>query len=432
MCRKLFHRMILLGLLLCITPLISITWSQIYEGYTLASSGSSIKLIDWNNKLINSWSAGGTVQTAAYLLEDGSVLFPIGASGCFNGHGAHPQGRLKRLDWNGNILWDYTYCSSNYVGAYDMEPMPNGNVALIVHYNESSGFEGAPGRIVEIKPTGKTTGEKVWECNVTDLIDDAGYLNSISYNPTLDQFAVTIQEPTHTCLIIDHKTGSIVADYSISSGRIHGCSWVMDTYIGSDKKIADIVTSSITPGNIVFVANGLRQFIEINGKTGSVVKTTSYSFSTNQGGVQRLPNGNTLITKGYSSTIDEYGPTGTKVGSVTGSGSSTMRVYKYGRKYPGVGIPEGTNAVNFGIVSHMNNAIKTFYTPATGLTTFRFANNNNQAVVRIFSVTGKEVLIQKTMQSQITVDSRMLAPGAYIVQVELPNRTFTTMFSPIK
>lgn len=429
---KLFHRSFLLGLMLCTTALISTTWSQVYEGYTLAASGSSIKLIDWKNTVVKSWSAGGTVQTAAYLLQDGSVLFPIGAGGGFSGHGAHPHGRIIRKDWDGNTLWDYKYSSSSYVGAYDIEPMPNGNVVLIVHYQEGSGMSGAPGRLVEIKPTGASTGEKVWECNVTQLIGGAGYLNSVSYNPALDQFAVTIQESNHICAVIDHKTGSLVSRYSISSGRIHGCNWAMDTYIGSDVKIADADASKINLGNIVFVANGLRQYIEINGKSGAVVKTTSYTFGSNQGGVQRLPNGNTLVTKGYASTIDEYGPTGSKVGSVTGSGSSTMRVYKYGRKYPGVGKAEGTNALNSGDANNLNKTLKAIYTPSTGLTTLSFANNHNQAVVRVFSVTGEEVFVEKTTHSNITVDSKTFAPGVYIAQVELPQRTFTTMFSPVK
>lgn len=425
-----------LSCIVCATLLIIITSvtkvvSEPYPGFTLVAASSTVNLYDIDKKIVKTWKFASTIQTAAYLLPDGSVLAPVsGGSQCsYGGNGAHPNGRIQRFDWNGKLVWDYIHCSSTYTGAYDIQPMPDGNVLICVHY--STDGSNKPGRIVEVKPNGATGGTVVWECNVTSKVAVSGYLNSVSYNPTLDQIAVTIQESGHTMAVIDHKTGNVVSKFSITSGRIHGCNWSMDTYIGTNIKIADADATKMRLGNIVFVANGLQKAYEVNPATATAtsVKTYSYSFGSNQGGTQRLPNGNTLCTKGYSSTIDELDDSGTKVWTLAASGTA-MRVYRYGMKYPGVASLVGTS-ISPDVTNHLNKSLKITYSRHTGIATLCFNNKRNNAQIRLFSLDGAELLSKQTTQSQFSIDTKNFANGSYIAKVTLAGAELSTMINVI-
>jgi|GEM_PF-603726 len=403
-----------------------------YPGFTLVAASSTINLYDMDKKIVKTWKTASTIQTAAYLLPDGSVLAPIsGGTQCpYRGNGAHPNGRFQRFDWDGKLLWDYYYCTSTYVGAYDIEPMPNGNVLVLVHC--STDGSNKPGKIVEIQPNGSTGGSAVWECNITSKVSVSGYLNSISYNPALDQIAITIQESGRTVAVIDHKTGNLVSKYAITSGRVHGCCWSMDTYLGTNIKIPEADATKMRLGNITFVANDLAKVYEINPATATatLVKSINYSFGSNQGGTQRLPNGNTLVTKGYSSTIDEIDDTGAKIWTLTAAGSA-MRVYRYGMNYPGVSKLTGIG-ISAGTMKYaMNKALKISSSRHTGFVTIRFANNEQQATVRVFTLNGTELFSALTAESQISITAKTFASGTYIIHVERPDGDIRSLFNVV-
>ena len=130
-----------------------------------------------------------------------------------------------------------------------MRPLPNGNILLIAwHYvsredaiaagrkPDSISDEGIfPDKIVEVKQTGPTTGEVVWEWNTWDhliqdfdkskdnygnvaahpeLIDvnlsprahtDWMHTNSVDYNPKLDQIMLCVRA-FNEFWVIDHST----------------------------------------------------------------------------------------------------------------------------------------------------------------------------------------------------------------------------------
>jgi hypothetical protein len=323
------------------------------------------------------------------------------------------------------VVWDYTYCTSTYTGAYDIEPMPNGNVLSCVHYSGSE----KPGRIVEIQPSGASGGSVIWECDVTSKISVSGYLNSVSYNPTLDQIAGTIQESGRTCAVIDHKTGNVVSKYAAGSGRVHGCCWSMDTYIGTNIKIPEADATKMRIGNVTFVGNQLAQVIEISPKSASatLVKTLSYSFSSNQGGTQRLPNGNTLVTKASGGTIDELDETGAKIWTLTASGSA-LRCYKYGVNYAGV-LALGLTGVGGKTPDQMYKAFKITNSRLNGTTTLRFPNKDGLAMIHIFLVNGEEIFSQVTNASEVTLNTDKLSRGVYIAKVELASRNLIALFT---
>ena len=97
------------------------------------------------------------------------------------------SGRFQEFDWDGNLVWDFEYHSEKRLPHHDAIKLPNGNALLICWEMIDEKEAVAKGRrpetvkdshlqpdcLVEIKPTGKKTGEIVWEWRSWDhLIQD--------------------------------------------------------------------------------------------------------------------------------------------------------------------------------------------------------------------------------------------------------------------
>jgi hypothetical protein len=155
-------------------------------GYTLLAPANSTTtyLLDMEGRVVHTWQSDCKPGHSAYLLENGHLLragavvnppFPV-----FGGAG----GRIQEFSWDGDLLWDYTYADVSHLGHHDICRLPNGNVLLLLWEQKTREEAVAAGRrpetvnksglvadgIVEIKPTGKTTGEVVWEWHAWDHI----------------------------------------------------------------------------------------------------------------------------------------------------------------------------------------------------------------------------------------------------------------------
>lgn len=203
-----------------------------YYGYTTY-------LIDSNGTINHTWSSSYRPFTEAYWLGNGTILRPIISGG----------GGLQKLVWDGTIAWDYRYSVSGCTCHHDIQPLPNGNVLMIVWVTKTRNEAIAAGRnpntiegnyftsdkLIEVKQTGPTSGQVVWEWQVWDhLIQDydpskANYgvvgdhperidinygdafvgdwlhTNSVDYNPTFDQILIDIHN-FNEVWVIDHST----------------------------------------------------------------------------------------------------------------------------------------------------------------------------------------------------------------------------------
>ena len=100
--------------------------------------------------------------------------------------GRGSAGRIQEFDWDGELVWDFKFHNDKQYPHHDAAKMPNGNVLMVVWDKKTADEAIAAGRkkelvsdyvlpdsIVEIKPTGKTTGEVVWEWHLWDhLVQD--------------------------------------------------------------------------------------------------------------------------------------------------------------------------------------------------------------------------------------------------------------------
>lgn len=225
-----------------------------FNGYVLYNkqNNQNAYLIDKDGNIAHTWNCDLNANYAMALTDDGNLVRgAINNGNSINGPAV--GGRIQELDPNGDVVWEFTYSTSNYVQHHDICLMPNGNVLMIAWYVRSTadleqhGYDNPTGtkystRILEVQQNG-TGGQIVWEWDIWDhmiqdhdatkdnfgvvadhpeLLDinvEAGggggpgpggggdwfHANGIDYNPTLDQIAFTCRY-LHEFFIIDHST----------------------------------------------------------------------------------------------------------------------------------------------------------------------------------------------------------------------------------
>lgn len=226
--------------------------SAMTEGYTLFTPevNQSVYLINNCGEKINEWTFTELPGATCYLLENGTLL-------------RAGKRALEIRDWDNNVLWSYEMHANGINQHHDIAPLPNGNILCVARDSYSAEDIISLGKnplkvgaiidldkIVEIKPVGTNDAEIVWEWKFIDhliqdydstklnygsvqnhpeLIDinyedpyfvdrDRGYthVNSIDYNPSLDQIIISARH-LNEIYIIDHSTTTAEA-----SGRTGG------------------------------------------------------------------------------------------------------------------------------------------------------------------------------------------------------------------
>jgi hypothetical protein len=84
--------------------------SRTYDGYTLFGTRGTTYLIDFEGHVIHTWPIG----TNPRFTEGGTLLDAIGGN-------PSNQNSWEELDWDGNIVWQYSENRTNYHGHHDFE-----------------------------------------------------------------------------------------------------------------------------------------------------------------------------------------------------------------------------------------------------------------------------------------------------------------------
>ncbi len=153
-------------------------------GYTLVApmNATTTYLIDLQGRVVRTWKSRYFPGQSAYLLENGHLLRaarldPEELRFAGNAQG----GRVQEFTWDGELVWDFKFHDDRRLAHHDLCRMPNGNVLLVVWEMKTAEEAIANGRdtgrvydrwladsIVEVRPTGKSTGEVVWEWHAWD------------------------------------------------------------------------------------------------------------------------------------------------------------------------------------------------------------------------------------------------------------------------
>jgi len=215
-------------------------------------------LIDRTGTVNHTWPSNYLPGLSVYMLDGGSILRTIDIAS-----GAGGSGGVERYTYDGTLNWHFEYYSPNqYQSHHDIEPLPNGNVLLLAFElktptevidagrrpAQTSPFKTEFDYIVEVQPTGPTTGAIVWEWRVWDhliqdydskktnfgvvanhpeLIDinfggpqtDWLHCNSIDYNEQYDQILLSSRN-LNEIYIIDHNT--TIQDAASHTGGHYG------------------------------------------------------------------------------------------------------------------------------------------------------------------------------------------------------------------
>ncbi len=165
------------------------------------SESSNTHFINLDGEVVHTWE-GEFAVIHQYLKENGNLVrlevdpdFPTFAAG-------GQAGRIREYDWDGNILWDFEWADEDELIHHDIELMPNGNI-LAISYEAKSEKEVIeagrdpkhvtkaglwPDKIIEIKPSGPTEGEIVWEWHMWDhLVQD--------HDPTKNNYGILAEHP---------------------------------------------------------------------------------------------------------------------------------------------------------------------------------------------------------------------------------------------
>ncbi len=285
------------------------------QGYTLVAPMNSTKtyLIDMQGRVVKEWKSDYTPAMCAWLLENGNLLRPATA-GRGQGFGAIPGagGRVQEFTWDGELVWDYHFQSDKYQPHHDICRLPNGNVILVCTDKKTSKEAIAAGRrpelvgdsflpdcLIEIKRTGKTTGEVVWQWHLWDhLVQDydkskPGY-GSVAEHPELVNinYGEDVLAPIQASKDGADKLRSIGYVGTARRGR-NNPDWTHTNSVAYNPELDQLVLSihNFSEVWIIYVAPKKQEF-----------------FSMLISGAQRLPNGNTLICSGVNGTIFEVTP----------------------------------------------------------------------------------------------------------------------------
>lgn len=452
-----------------------------YEGLTFYSSGSSAYLYDMDKNLVHEWKSTYNAAATAHLLRDSSVLYSGRDLNGWTG-GVLQGGRFQIIKWNGDLAWDFRYSSSDYCPHHNMEIMyytddPNEvpNVMAALYVNETG--VSRPDKLVEIKPTGLTTGEVVWEWyswehrtndpdNHPELLDQSSsggmgdwtHVNNISWNRELDQLVVDIKSFLEI-IIIDHSTttqeaagstggtygkgGDILyrwgqaSNYGISGSDdlrgFHGGAWVHTVCPRTFEELPG-------GGNVIIFHNDQDELLEIElpgagdgiyprdpGEAfgpDSPVWTSDQNLAGHEGSVQKLPNGNVLYGDPTAGIV-EITSDGDVVWSLS-TRCNQARRYSYSYLDQSVGVTEKPVSYKKDLSFYIH------YDPQNSHAKILFNNPVNNAQVTIFTINGKKVFSNNCIEKHLYWNIKNQPCGIYIVQVKIGNESISKFFNLVK
>jgi Arylsulfotransferase (ASST)/Secretion system C-terminal sorting domain len=372
--------------------------AQQWNGYTLlaAQNASTAILVDTNGTTFQSWTFASNKKTgySSYMLPGGSIARAVSNAGnSLNGGGI--TGAIQVSDWDGNVTWDFVYSTSTYCLHHDFCPLPNGNFLLISYDVRTAAEITAAGssvshsmwleKIIEVHPTGASTGDIVWEWHVYDhlcqnvdntkanyvssIIDhpellninyqntaqtqDWMHMNGIDYDAELDQIVFS-SHMLNEMYVIDHSTTTAEAAGHTGGNSGKGGDFLYRwgnpaSYGGTGSADFNVVHDGhFVPagcphaGGIAgFNNNGIsnsQSCVDIidaphvgflyDVTPGSNMIPSTYSqrvactgHSNNMGNSEQFPNGNMMICVAQTGLVYEIDPSGTTIWSKSNSGT---------------------------------------------------------------------------------------------------------------
>ncbi|MHC1708689.1 MAG: aryl-sulfate sulfotransferase [Bacteroidales bacterium] len=458
-------------------------YAQTYDGYTLYSKMGNNKayLLNMDKTIYHQWSLSGSTGYSTYLLPGGTLLRTVVNTGN-QLFGAAMCGKVQKVAFNGTLLWSYVHSSSTYCTHHDICAMPNGNVLMIAYEVKTPAQVSAAGcsqsitiwpeKIIEVQPTGATTGNIVWEWHVWDHLvqnvdpskpnyyssiadhpellninyqpqKDWMHANGIHYNADLDQIVFSSHN-MNEFYIIDHSTTTAEAAghtggnsgkggdflYRWGNPQVYGCGtisnrifnvvhdahWIPVGYPKANHIAAFNNKGSSTNGSCVDII-----YPPYDGFNYSYTPTTAFTPSVSDwrhnclgtaqdmSNSQQLPNGNMLICVAMSGYIYEIDSNQNILWSHT-VGGSVAKAFRYSSDYV-----SGTTSVD-NVSSDGFDQLVVFPNPATDFLNIKGSFlESHDFILHIYNALGSEVF---QTNNSTSVDISQFPDGLYLAGIE--------------
>jgi len=351
-------------------------------GWTLYSGLASrnTSLIDLDGNVVQTWSGTFSPGVSVYLVGGGSILRPANDPSLPGPSGGGVGGRIQQIAWDGTMEWDYVLGTSDLRQHHDIRLLPNGNVLAIAWEVRTRAEAIAMGRdpaglgsevwseaILEIRPTGLTTGEVVWawhawdhlvqnfdpdlpnfgepsdhperiDINFTPNGTDPDWLhfNGLDFNEELDQIIMSCHAFDELWIISRAPDSDGDLLYRWGNPRAYGMGTIADQKFFNQHNTRWIAPGLPGEGNILVYNNGngrpggsfssVEELVPPVNPDGTYTRASGEPFGPdapdwicdNAGGAmfyssfisgaQRLPNGNTLVCVGATGRFLELTP----------------------------------------------------------------------------------------------------------------------------
>ncbi len=230
--------------------------AEVFEGYTLFSPLETYAeipktyLINNNGDIINNWSHEYGAASMPYLLPDSSIIYPYRVPNPTMQAGG-VGGGIEKQNWQGDLIWQYTFSDQNIQHHHDIEPLPSGNILIIVWEKKTAEEAFSMGReiitnpinqmwstaILELNPI---NGVIVWEWHLWDhLVQDI--------NPNLPNYGNIIDHPE----LFDINCGEVGSD--IGGPQQPNADWMHINAIHYNSTLDQIIISSRAQNEIYII-----------------------------------------------------------------------------------------------------------------------------------------------------------------------------------
>lgn len=486
-------------------------------GYTLfhPNSATSTFLIDNAGNLVFEWEGTHLPGVRVHLLENGQLLRSGKIPLHFNMGGV--GGYLELVEPDGTVSWSYEFLTETEQSHHDFAVLPNGNILLLLLVEMTEEEAIAAGRdpesldgslwsekIIEFTPVGTDQIEVVWEWNLWDHLvqdfdaskDNYGmvaehpeklnlnyynenlnlidwiHLNSIDYNPELDQ--IVVGSPfIHEVWIIDHSTTTEEAKTGVGGNSGMGGDFLYrwgnpiayDHGVADDQRLfgqhnphwqyknggyqlllfnngngrseeyssIDLIDLPFDPVSKTYSMDESGRFLPEQESSIYQSEIKTEFFSRIVSGVQELENGNYFICEGFSGRFFEVNPEGEILWEFVNPhndsglqcskevdevmGNITFRAQKIPLDYPG--LPD--NLVSRGLLERRGCPLA--LEEATDILVYPNPFNDQLTIrgalqkVEVISLQGKTLF--SASQFDGAIDTKDWLPGMYLLKVQL-------------
>lgn len=291
---------------------------------------------------VHIWTVEHAPGLYGFLLPNGNLLYGGNTRELQPTPGGGGGGTIQEIDWDGNVVWEYTGTKISKYMHHDFDKLPNGNIIVLVWEEMTSegmarvqgGLEGE--EFIDY-PTGEKkiwsdaiyeidyeTKEIVWEWHAEEELVIENYplfplnnrhewthANTVEFLPEGNTYngkpaVMTSFRQPDVIMIIDYASKDVLWEWGPGEIKVQHDPTLLDNgnilLFDNGMQKPDTMRSGI-PASRVLEVNPKNNEIEWE-YTGDGLRGFRF-FSGVISGAQRLPNGNTLITEGVPGRIFE-------------------------------------------------------------------------------------------------------------------------------